>query len=481
MTVLIGSSFTGSSVQDHAIGEPIKAAAVRVIMQDQGHAYERTTGLKADQAGTTASVTNAAHKHNHSTSGEGTLLFRHFASWVYGTRGPNGTLDSFTPGLTTYAGPFNITETASTVDADDLRCMAPLIYVPSGWVGRDIVMMLDTSSDPDMWFTVRDTAGAAVTGYENVRLQPAGLFGSTDADQLSVGFAPLVFGAVFQVASAGVYYLDVRTNLRENGGVRVVYGGTIVGVCRIDRGVVLDRRAWTQYNDGVNVQVGDPDASNAFQPVDDMWAPSAGDSPLHVGLVQKLTENAALIYEKATGLPAPGNDALTITRGHTHSGAAGEGPEIGVAHVGCVLGGFAGVSDALTEITGSRSRCPCVTDTNPACVAVGRTYMPRSANVTTGTSKLKSAVLVYVDGAKGAPEIEVDLSFGSTTRNFLSTVGGVSDAYEVLTTPTSGTNAYAFTENAINTWDVFCQRASAVAHTSTQHTQVCSVLWYTEE
>lgn len=475
MTVLIGSSLTGSEVQDHAIGEPIKAADVRVILQDQGHAYERTTGLAADQAGTTASSTNAVHRHNHSTSSEGTLLYRHFASWVYGTRGPNGDTDEGNVTLSTFAAPFNITETSATTDFDDLAVMQPLIYVPSGWVGRDILFLLDTSSDPDMVVTVRDTAGTAVTGYEGIRVQPAGVITSGDAAILAASYSPSAFGAVFQVASAGVYRLDVRTNLRQNGGVRVIYGGTVVGVCRPSRGVALDRRAWTQYRDGINVQVGDPDASNAFQPIDDAWVAGAGDSPLHVGLVQKLTENAALIYEKATGLPAPGNDALTITRGHTHSGATGEGSEIGVAHVACVFGGFAGVS--ITEASGQRSNAPNNDSLSTATLAQGVTYMPRSANVTAGASKLKSAVCIYCDAGKSY-QMQVSMTFGGTSKSFNGTAGGA--GFEVLTTPTAGTNAYAFTENASNAWDV-AWALIAPGSPAVGKAQVCSILWYTEE
>ena len=479
MTVLIGSSLTGSEVQAHAIGEPIKAGTVRVIMQDQGHAYERTTGLAADQAGTTASSTNAVHKHNHSTSGLGTLLVRQFASWVYGTRGPNGDQDFATNTLSTYAGPFNITETSSTTDEDNLACMPVLIYVPSGWVNRDIVLVMDTSSDPDMVLTVRDTAGAAVS--DQLRILPAGALGNVIADTMAGLYSPSsTYGAVFQVASAGVYWLDVRTTLRANGGTRVIYGGSVVGVCDYTRGVVLDRNAWTQYRDGNNVQVGDPDASNAFQPIDDAFCAGAGDSPLHVALVQKLTENAALIYEKATGLPAPGNETLTITRGHTHSGAAGEGAEIGVAHVACVFGGFAGLSSSYTEMTGNRSRCPNIINSSSGIAAAGRTYMPRSANTLAGTSKLKFACLVYVDGAKasGLCEVQVNASFGSTTKAFLSSVGG-SDAFQVLTTPTAGSNAFAFTENALNGWDVEWSRTSPSYNTALM--QVCAALWYTEE
>lgn len=480
MTVLIGSSLTGTEVQSTAIGEPIKAATVRVIMQDQAHAYERTTGLAADQAGTTASSINAVHKHNHSTSGEGTLLFRQFASMVYGTKGPNGEKDFATYTLTTYAGPFNITETSSTVDEDDLPCIPALIYVPSGWVDRDIVMVIDASSDPDMEVTIRNTSGTAVFGP--VRVRQSGTTGSPLADVM-VGLAGPggnAWAAVFQVASSGVYWVDVRTTLRENGGTRVIYGWTITGVCRYTRGIVLDRNAWTPYRDGNNVQVGDPDASNAFQPIDDVWCPSGGDSPLHVGLIQKLTENAALIYEKATGLPAPGNETLTISTGHTHSGAAGEGPEIGVAHVACSFGGFAGVGSAYTEITGNRSRCPDVINTTTGIAGIGRTFMPRSANTSAGTSKLKCAVLVYGEGSKtgGACEINVDMSFGSTTKTFQSSFGS-SDTFQVLTTPTSGSNAFAFTSGALNAWDVQWTRTSGSHNTALM--QVCAVLWYTEE
>ena len=473
MTVLIGSSFTGSEVQDHAIGEPIKAADVRVVLQDLAYAYERTTGLAADQAGTTASATNAAHRHNHSTSGEGTLLFRHFASWVYGTRGPNGLTDTNNAAISTYAAPFTILETSTTTDADDLACMQPLIYVPSGWVNRDIMFLLDTSSDPDMRFTVRNTAGTAVTGMSDLLMQSVNGLPSQDAVLLGASYSPSAFGNTFQVTSAGVYRLDVRTNLRAGVRSRIIYGGTVVGVCRPDRGIVLDRRAWSRTASGTAIQVGDADASNAWAPMDDIMAPSGGDSPLSTALVFKANENAALIWEKATGLPAPGNDALTITRGHTHSGASGEGPEIGVAHVACVFGGFAAA--APTEAFGNRAISPQNDSTTLRTTSLGVTFMPRSANVLVANSKLKSAVCIYCESGKGNT-LRATLTMGSTSLSFDSTAGGA--GFEVLATPTAGSNAYAFTENASNDWAVE-QRLSTAG--SAGFAQVCSVLWYTEE
>jgi hypothetical protein len=101
--------------------------------------------------------------------------------------------------------------------------------------------------------------------------------------------------------------------------------------------------------------------------------------------------------------------------------------------------------------------------------------MPRSANVLVGNSKLKSAVLIYVETGKGNT-LRTDLTFGSTTLTFNSTAGGA--GFEILATPAAGSNAYAFTENAANTWLVE-QRLGVVG--SAGNARVCSVLWYTEE
>lgn len=478
MTVLIGSSFAGLEADTLAIEEPIRAADVRIIMQDQAHAWERTTGLAADQAGSTTSSTNAAHRHNHSTSTEGTLLYRQFASWQYGTKGPNGTVAAENAALSTYAAPLTITETSSTSDTENVGLAGALIYVPSGWADRDLLFLLDCSGDPDIRLTLRDSGGTAVTGYENITLQPAA--GLTSQMAVLMAATAPVFGsawcAVVQAPSAGVYWLDARTNLRQNDGsrTRVIYGGTVVGVCDVSRGVVLGRGAWAQTYSGTSVQVGDPDASNAWQPIDDVWCPSGGDSPLHVGLVQKLNENAALTWEKATGLPAPGNAALTITRGHTHSGASGEGPEIGVGHVACVFGGQSNVT--ASEFTGNRSTAPNSSTTSQRVTAIGATYMPRSTNTSAGASKVKSAVLVYVETSKGNT-LRTVLSFGSTSLTFDSTTGGA--GYEVLTTPTAGSNAYAFTENASNAWVV--EQKLSVSGGAGGAARVLAVLWYTEE
>lgn len=468
MTVLIGSSATGSNQIQTRIGEPIKAPTLRVVLQDMHRAWERLTGLAADQAGTTAASINTVHGHNE----EGNLMPRCFASWRYGTQGPNGETNSEANASTTYAAPFTITETSSTTPADNLLCMAPLIYVEPAWVDRDIVFMLDTNGDPDMVATLYDDTGAAVAAYSGMRfgIGRSSLF-SFDVYRLADAYAENPFCVVFQVPAAGVYYLDVRTNLRAGESVRQIFGGMILGVVDVTRmraeGVPPPPLSAADIHD-----VGDPDATpNTWQPIDDAFSPSAGDVPLSAALLTKMKENMALLYVKTFGIPVPGNATLQADP-HAHTGATGDAPEIKRSHVAVCMGGFAGVNP--TEASGQHSRAPQVDSTTTTDVAEGRNFMPDSVNVSAVASNLKFACLVYVETGKSKTS-QTTATFGATTKTFQSTVGG--NGLELLDTPTAGSNRFEYTPNADNDWSV-AHRASVVG--TAGWCQLVSFLWYVE-
>jgi len=471
MTILNSSILSGLVVSRTRVGEPIRASDVRVVMQDMAHVYERTTGLAADQAGTAASTTNAQHTHDE----EGNLIVRHFVSWQYGTRGPNGVKNAELD-VVAYAAPFTLAETSSTTADDNVLAMQPLIYVPSSWVDRDIVCILDTNGDPDMRATLYDDSNVAVTGYDAMRFQPVGALASQVAAAFASTYSDDPWTIVFQVPSAGLYWLDVRTTLRAGTGFRQIYGGTIVGL--VDQSLMAPQGIDPPAPAASNVtQVGDPDASNAWQPMDDVFAPS-GNGALHAALLTKMAENNNATYEHALGLPAPGRTAATLD-GHAHTGAAGSGAEIDYPHCAGVLGGCVEFASATTEVFGQHSRAPNNITSTLETIVAGRTYMPDSVNVNAtapNLSSLKFAALIWATTGKGTRVPSVAATFGSTTKVFSGTTGGA--GHEVLTTPTAGTNNFAYTANAINSWDI--QARCSTVGTAGGYMQLCSFVWYVE-
>jgi hypothetical protein len=470
MTVLIGSSLTGIPQSRTRIAEPIRAADVRVTLQDQAHVYEKIRGLAATQAGTSAATVNTPHAH----ADGGNLIVRHFASWQYGTAGPNGDTNVEINGAVTYAAPFRIVEQTTTTPDDDVHIMHPLIYVPARWVAKDIGLFLEVDADPSSRVTVFDDTGTPVTGMEDIPIKAAADL-SGQMQLMALDYSDSTWGCVFQVSAAGLYYLRVTTNLRARAFTRRFYGGTIVGVVDMVS-MRPDGIPPPPVADADPVQVGDPDASNAWQPIDDVFAPSAGDAPLHAALLTKMAENNALMHERLFGLPTPGNETSTLT-GHAHTGAAGDGAEIGGAHIAGVCGGVVRRRDV--DVYFGQRRYPPTSQSNTLTpVAYGRAYLPNSVNTAAsgGTqSKIKFACVVDIDPGKGST-MQVEVTLDSATKIFESTTGGAGT--EVLKTPTAGDNAFAYNANAIN--DFFVDMRRTAASDLNTKVELLSFLWYVE-
>lgn len=466
MTVPVGIDFRGVLAALLRIEENVEASVLRTIMADMGYVQERLSGLSAARVGDVPA--NTQHQHTE----KGNRMVRQIASWQYGTRGPNASLDGLNASSLSYAAPFSIQETDSTVATDNIPCGAPLFFMAPATVGYDTLLMLETNGDNRMTVTLRNAAGAAVSGYSNVPLVPPLGLGNQTADifMLESGVRS-PYGMLFKVPSAGLYWLDIKTNLRPGKTLREVYAGIIVQV--VDRNVGgADELQWIAPPSAANLAtVGDPGASNGYQIVDDVLAPSGGDAALHAALLSMLAENVNRMIEQATGRPAPGNVTLTVP-GHAHTGAAGSGEEIEWPHVVLVTSGF--YDRSPTEAYGQHVLAPnSSNNTVSRVIAVGSAYMPASANSALVNSKLKAAVLVYCEPSKGN-RAECSVEFGATVLAFQGTAGGAA-LPEVLTTPVAGTNAFQFTANGSNVWSV-TQRSSTAG--SAGRTSVLSVCIY---
>jgi hypothetical protein len=466
MTVQVGLDFRGVLASLLRIGENVEASVLRGILADMGYIQERLSGLSAARVGDVPA--NAQHEHIEA----GNRMVRQIASWMYGTRGPNSSLDALNGASLAYAAPFSIQETDSTTATDGIPCMAPLFFLAPATVGYDTLFLLDCNGDPGMTVTLRTEAGAAVAGYVNVPLVAPLNLGNQTADifMLESGIQN-PWGMLFRVATAGLYWLDVKTTLRPGNSLREVYAGLIVQVVDRNRGGA-DELQWVAPPAASNLAtVGDPGASNAYQIVDDILAPSGGDAALHAALLSMLAENVNRMIEQATGRPCPGNVTLTVP-GHAHTGAAGSGPEIEWPHVVLVTSGF--YDRTPTEAYGQHVLAPnSSNNTTLRTIAVGRTFMPNSVNSALANSKLKVALLVFCETGKGN-RAEANAEFGATVLTFRGTAGGAA-LPEVLKVPTAGANAFEYTPNAANGWSVSQKSATAG---SAGRTSVLSACFY---
>ncbi len=435
MAILRNTSFNGVTAEAYAVGRSSLSTYNSVTGADQAMVYEKLTGRDASTGAGTAPV-NTVHTHAET----GNIMLRPLAAWQFGTRGPNGVYSS-TAAVTTFAAPLIFQETTATTPVSDFLAMAPLFYVPASMINRDLVLILDCAGDPDMYATARDSAGTAVTGYANMRLIPTGSL----SNSVVVGFIESSgiaepYACTFQVTSAGLYYLDVRTNLRAVDGTRIVYGGVVMMAPDITRIMQGSITPWEDAPDGTNpVPVGDVDNANAWHPMDSALA--TPDAPMSTAFTTIAQANNTFLGEKAMGTITPGNISPTVP-GHAHTGANGDGPEIECNHWGVTKGGYWG---STAEVYGAGANAPYVYNDIVASVfAKGRVYMPNSANVTIGTSKVKFAVLLYGDTGKGnLPKVNV--TFGATTKSFQHT--GAAPTTQVVSTPTAGNNEFAYTAN----------------------------------
>jgi hypothetical protein len=469
MAILNSAEYTGVPKVRTGIEEPIKAADVRIMAQDQSYVYEVLTGVDArDGAGAPASNT----QHTHAERGN--WIPFPIATWQHGTRGPNSDThfnDASTP---TYAASL----TFDTAPSSDIVVAAFPFFVPRGFEFVDLLFAVQATSDPNIKITVYDSANAIVGSSDMKLVPPENMIADyTDASAMLIQMDRDVgtsFGAVIPGMASAVYYVVMKLSTVEIPRAVSLFGGIIMPVVRA-LGVVVAPPAPNPLSAN-DYPVGDPTASNAWQPIDEALIPTA-DGPLHAAVGCMLSENNALIYEKATGLPAPGNSTLTITRGHCHNGATGEGEEIErTITTGLVSGAYD--SGITTNGYGQRLQAANVISTGTAqYIAVGRAYMPRSDYDTAGDSRVKFAALIYTD-QKASNYVSVIADFGSTNKAFYSAAGGVAGGFELLTTPTAGSNRFAFTENAINS---FAVRAQAGAYGgSSPNIRVMGFCFYVE-
>lgn len=422
MALRLGTSFTGIAGERLQVGEPIRAADLATLADDQAFVFEKITGTSAADGTSASTVT----KHTHAE--EGNLIFRQLACQIFEVNASAYAQDFAT---------FRIVTTTSTTPAT-YRPMAGLVFVPRGFENRPIAVIFDCQGNPRFKLSVYDDTMAVVTDQENLPLLNG--YGSGLIESMVVDAnldAQATFATTFEVPAAGVYVLDFETDVQAVPEERVVRSFMVIGAYDpMMRGSVPEPPEST----GTNVTVGDPDNSNAWHPVDDKLV--TANEGLHSATTVILTHNNNRNFEQLTGNPAPGNAAMTLSRGHNHDGDGQDGEEIEFTLWNATLGG-----DAQANTYGFRAKGPTADDTTGGVVAAGYAYAPNTVNSAAANSKVKFAALVWCESGKGST-MQVIATFGSTTKTFQTT--GAAAGIHVLKTPTAGANQFGYTNNANN-------------------------------
>lgn len=474
MTTLANTTFVGTALDKIGVGEPGIASQMSTVAADQGMAWEIGTGYGAESI-SGGGITTANDAHNHSESGN--RIWRSLMQQSWGMQGPN--LAPWDNTLVIKNDGYRIQTTSSTTVTDNALIAATLLEVPRGFEDTDILVIVDCDGDPRLDMTLLDSSVAVVAGYEKVPLVANGTGDNVRMMLLEAGYGDrAMWCAVFQVATAGIYVLKFLSSLKAENETRIIRSINVLATPDVARRTPLVDAP--PANSSNTVQVGDANGVTVgWIPIDTNFV--ADHSPLHSALCTILANNNALLYELLTGLPAPGNATLTVTRGHNHTGETASGvtggTTIHMPHWTKAFGGDlqTGVGVPITGVTGAFSTAPNAADTSTSLqqIANARVYMPANTLTGAATSELKCAVLVAVDSSK-SNTFEVEVAFGSTTRQFRSSgSGGIN--LEILTTPVSGANKFEYTADAVNTLTVKIRYST---YANPGHARCYSVMFY---
>ena len=434
MALRRGTSFTGINNVKFGVGKHARANILQVIADDQGYCWESVTNTSA--ADGTSAPTVAGHTHQET----GNLMFVMLASNHFGADGPVEA-----PWDTTVMvdqAPLTMATDPTSTAVSDHAVLYQLLYVPKGFENRDIVVLFDCWHDPRLTMTLRNSSLTAVSTYTNVQVVPATSF-TGEIEQLVSGLTPQDnYAAVFKASASGLWVLEFKTNLVARQEYRQIRAMNVFAVFNpLIQGQIVD--APPAVTGASNVVVGDSDNSNAWHAVDDNLV--AIDDPLHALSTVVLAGNAALLWEKALGIPA-GNSALTATA-HDHDGSSQQGPEIDEVIWAKAFGGSSSASSTIHF--GRNAVAPLTVDGTFARVVTANVYLPKSANTTGGaggTSKLKVAILMWHEGGKTAAA-RARVTVDADTRNFDGTAAA---GLQLITTTVEGYQKFAFTSDASN-------------------------------
>jgi hypothetical protein len=377
--------------------QPIEYRALDIVAADQGYVYEKLLGVDAADGTTTPPPTNVGHNHSEA----GNRIYKALLTSAWGCT--DGEDQAIWSTASIEQRSFTVWPTSATTTLNAIRMLSMIFYVPAAFVDQKLVFAMDCDGRPRGLASIYDDTLAAVE--TDKALQPL----HESLLMFEQSGASSFYGFDFEVSAAGVYVIDIYTNIAADQEPLIIRGCMVVPD--------LDPKKAGPYAKTHDVSasnyitVGDPDNSNAWHPIDDVWTSS--DRPLGAGMML-IANNNAFLYESATGVVVPGNATRTAS-GHIHNGAAGYGDEIEFPVGAWCFGSAFPVSS--TEVWGNNARAP-IPDSGGVSREVFRTrvYIPSSST----TANLKCWALVAGDTGK-AGTIEVVVSVGGNTQTFTST------------------------------------------------------------
>ena len=322
---------------DTELGVPVFASGPRSVMHPlnfqniaatQAQTYERLTNQDCDGSGSPATG-NEGHDHTEDhNQPHVTLLCRSFGI-------ENGT----NPGtLTEQFCPLTIVNDAS--DAQNVTVIYSPFFVPSGLAGRSLllVMHIEGNGAPGVKATLETWSGSpatptTVTGHDRLTLRrgtehPAFSRFGTDSGALGyqlwwVRLYPVTTGLHTIKITTDVQYFWQDNRKREIRNIMIMnepHWGSMAGTPDVRKADLPQANM---------VDVGDSRNANGWTCPTDKLFPwnGAGPGMLSPG-VRFLALNDAWLQEKALGLPAAGQATMTVSAGHSHTGASADGAEI---------------------------------------------------------------------------------------------------------------------------------------------------------
>lgn len=420
MTLSRYTVYSGIATRHGRVGAPIRSTEWGSIAGNQAKNYEDLTHKHSDGGGGAPGAPNAGHRHD---SG-GNLLYLPLLHQVFGDEGWQSHEDT---GGHSYNHEPAVVQVYPTATAEaNAVCWYFPIWIASGWSSKVFrAYVRFNSSDgnnPHLRLTLETAIGTSVSGMSNLSFEATGRGG--------------IAVCYFTPATTGLHVLKITTSIYATASntyhSRRFFELAVMP--DISHFIGIQPRK-PEVEPSNYAQVGDPDNSNAWHPIDN--ALHGIDAPCGA-LPLLLAHNDALIQELATGLPAAGQSALTVSDGHVHedTGQSGRGIEM---HMGAWCWGphrrTGGVDLFNNALDGHGLRAPQVKNTTYKTVRSFDIRTPKNANRTAANSQLRAAFVGYVQGTKGSAltvRLTTNPNDGSGSTQYTYTASPASDTYVLL-------------------------------------------------
>lgn len=456
MTLKRNLTFTGVPYEETRPDADVLAQDIDTIAGDDANTWETLTGLNAD--GTASPSVIDPHRH---LSPDHMRLWRPFWSKAWG--------DSNAESEATGAESLSVVTVKDTTGtkSDPTVIEAVLVHFNNAWVNHFIEMLATGSSTDSL-----DELGVTVVVTDDTMTEVyrGKLLIADDVDGIDNG-GQFLHRFLFTVPLAGLYVIRWEVDIVDEDRSLTILQGSLAPTFRF-----ADRDK-PQPNDTPVSLLGGNVATvpSGWRPVDSRL--TAADFPLGPALVL-CAQNQNLLFERGTGLPAPGNTDRTEDP-HDHDGVNSAGLSYNVLSLSF------GANEDDAEISGNQAKAPYVDSTAAGTPTTLReirevfVQLPKSGLTVGGVdSKLRVAVLAHCATA-GTGKLqcfvisETDAALATGCR-FTQTTTGL----QVLKTVSAGVTSMGFTSAAMEKINISIQ--STVPNPSAKPRLMAVCLYFEE-